>query len=73
MAFDECPPPKDRSVVESAVERTHHWLERCRIAHPDDDKQALFGIVQGGIFPDLRENQRVLLQSLISKAMLLVA
>jgi queuine tRNA-ribosyltransferase len=55
MAFDECPPPKDRSVVESAVERTHHWLERCRIAHPDDDKQALFGIVQGGIFPDLRE------------------
>lgn len=55
MAFDHCPPPKDRETVEQAVERTHRWLERCREAHPYDDKQALFGIVQGGIYPDLRE------------------
>ncbi len=55
MAFDQCPPPNDRAEVEAAVARTHSWLRRCRQAHPDDEKQALFGIVQGGIFPDLRE------------------
>jgi len=55
MAFDHCPPPKDRKTVEQAVARTHRWLERCREAHPTDDTQALFGIVQGGIYPDLRE------------------
>ena len=55
MAFDQCPPPEDRAEVEAAVARTHRWLEQCRQAHPNDDEQALFGIVQGGIFPDLRE------------------
>ncbi len=54
MAFDQCPPPKDRAEVERALERTHRWLVECRQAHADDDRQALFGIVQGGIFPDLR-------------------
>ena len=54
MAFDQCPVPDDREEVEAAVERTHRWLKQCREAHPDDDKQALFGIVQGGVFPDLR-------------------
>lgn len=54
MCFDQCPPPKDRPAVEKAVERTHHWAVRCREAHPDDTVQALFGIVQGGIFEDLR-------------------
>ena len=55
MAFDQCPPPNDRDEVEAALERTHSWLERCRQAHPDDQRQALFGIVQGGVFPDLRQ------------------
>lgn len=55
MCFDECPIPTDREVVERAVKRTHDWAIRCREAHKDDHKQALFGIVQGGIFPDLRE------------------
>ena len=55
MAFDQCPTPTDRAVVETAVERTTAWMARCREAHPDDAVQALFGIVQGGIFPDLRE------------------
>lgn len=55
MAFDHCPPPTDRDEVSAAVERTHRWLAQCRDAHPDDDEQALFGIVQGGVFPDLRE------------------
>ncbi len=55
MAFDQCPVPNDRAEVEQAIKRTHRWLVECRKAHPDDDRQALFGIVQGGIFPDLRE------------------
>ncbi len=54
MAFDECPPPDDRAYVEKSLTRTHPWLERCLAAKTRDD-QALFGIVQGGIFPDLRE------------------
>jgi queuine tRNA-ribosyltransferase len=54
MCFDQCPPPTDRAVVEAAVERTSAWAARCREAHPDDNQQALFGIVQGGIFEDLR-------------------
>ena len=54
MAFDECPPPNQRDAVEQSLDRTHRWLERCREAHPSDDKQALFGIVQGGIYEDLR-------------------
>ena len=55
MAFDQCPPPQDRAEVQQAVKRTHRWLEACRRAHPYDDRQALFGIIQGGIYPDLRE------------------
>ena len=54
MAFDECPPPDDRAYVEQSLTRTHPWLERCLAAKTRSD-QALFGIVQGGIFPDLRE------------------
>jgi queuine tRNA-ribosyltransferase len=54
MCFDQCPPPRDRQEVEKAVRRTSAWAARCREAHPDDDVQALFGIVQGGIYEDLR-------------------
>jgi queuine tRNA-ribosyltransferase len=64
MCFDECPAPTDRDVVERAVKRTHDWAIRCREAHPDDATQALFGIVQGGVFPDLREQSAEFLQSL---------
>jgi queuine tRNA-ribosyltransferase len=53
MAFDECADPHDRSYVERAMQRTHVWLQRCLAAKKRDD-QALFGIVQGGIFPELR-------------------
>lgn len=53
MAFDECPKPHERAVNELAVTRTHTWLERCLAAKSRQD-QALFGIAQGGIFPDLR-------------------
>lgn len=53
MAFDECAPPYDRAYNERAMARTHAWLLRCQQAHTRPD-QALFGIVQGGVFPDLR-------------------
>ncbi len=53
MAFDECADPHDRPYVERAMQRTHAWAQRCRDAHSRSD-QALFGIVQGGVFPDLR-------------------
>lgn len=53
MAFDECPPPTDYAYVQHSLKRTHAWLERCVAAKRRSD-QALFGIVQGGIFPDLR-------------------
>ncbi len=54
MAFDECAPPHDYRYNVSAMNRTHRWLERCLKAKTRPD-QALFGIIQGGIFADLRE------------------
>lgn len=54
MAFDECAPPYDREYNVKAMARTHTWAERCLKAKTRTD-QALFGIVQGGIFHDLRE------------------
>jgi queuine tRNA-ribosyltransferase len=55
MAFDECPPyPADYEEVLLATERTERWLERCITAHANPDTQALFGIVQGGVYPELR-------------------
>lgn len=53
MCFDECATPTDYAYSKAAMERTHRWAERCKVAHTRPD-QALFGIVQGGIFPDLR-------------------
>lgn len=54
MAFDECAEPYDREYSQRAMNRTHAWAERCLLAKQRDE-QALFGIVQGGVFPDLRE------------------
>ncbi|MCX6069118.1 MAG: tRNA guanosine(34) transglycosylase Tgt [Chloroflexi bacterium] len=53
MAFDECSDPNDRAYSKIAMERTHRWAERSLNAHLRPD-QALFGIVQGGVDPDLR-------------------
>ncbi|MCC0665527.1 tRNA guanosine(34) transglycosylase Tgt [Clostridioides sp. ZZV15-6597] len=56
MAFDECTPyPADREYVKNSLERTTRWLKRCKDAHNNTDKQALFGIIQGGMYKDLRE------------------
>jgi queuine tRNA-ribosyltransferase len=54
MVLDVCPPyPAEEHVVAEAVRRSAEWAERCRAAHTRED-QALFGIVQGGVFPHLR-------------------
>lgn len=56
MAFDECPPADaTKEEVKAATERSYRWLTRCIEAHHNTDKQALFGIVQGGIHLDLRQ------------------
>ena len=55
MAFDECAIPTDPVYSLQAAERTHRWAERCLQAKIRPD-QALFGIVQGGIFKDLRQH-----------------
>ena len=55
MAFDECSAhTADHAYATAAMERTHRWAARCKQAHKRED-QALFGIVQGGMFDDLRE------------------
>ena len=54
MAFDECASPYDREYSIKAMQRTHAWAERCLQAKHRPE-QALFGIIQGGIFPDLRQ------------------
>ena len=56
MAFDECPPyPATYEYMKSSVERTSRWAERCLQAHARPEDQALFGIVQGGEFEELRK------------------
>jgi len=53
MAFDECADPLNHDYSREAMDRTHLWAKRCLEAKKRED-QALFGIVQGGIFEDLR-------------------
>ncbi len=53
MAFDECSNPNDPVYTRQAMERTHIWLDRCIKSKTRED-QALFGIIQGGINPELR-------------------
>jgi queuine tRNA-ribosyltransferase len=55
MVLDECPPANaSREYHEESLSRTARWAERCKEAHGRQD-QALFGIVQGGLYPDLRQ------------------
>lgn len=62
MAFDQCTPNEDnRTDVLAAMSRTHAWLRECKEYHLKNPQshygydQALFGIIQGGMFRDLRE------------------
>lgn len=63
MTFDECAPPYDREYNERALVRTHTWAKRCLNSQTRDD-QALFGIVQGGTFSELRQQSAEFISSL---------
>ncbi len=55
MAFDHCPPhTANENDIEDSLQRTHSWLQKCVETHQKSN-QALFGIVQGGKYPRLRE------------------
>ncbi|WP_342621767.1 tRNA guanosine(34) transglycosylase Tgt [Erysipelothrix sp. P66] len=57
MSFDECPPyPATYEYMKNSVERTIRWAARGKAAHQNPETQALFGIVQGGKYADLREH-----------------
>ncbi len=62
MAFDVCSPyPCDHATAKTAMERTHRWAARCKTAMAEVENQALFGIVQGAFYADLRiESAKVL-------------
>ena len=56
MAFDECCPyPSEHAYADRSQARTTRWLERCIEAHKRPDEQALFGIIQGSMYPELRK------------------
>ncbi|HOD35525.1 MAG TPA: tRNA guanosine(34) transglycosylase Tgt [Syntrophales bacterium] len=55
MCFDECTPyPADRRYAKESLDLTVRWAERCRKARKEDSR-ALFGIIQGGVYTDLRQ------------------
>lgn len=68
FAFDECTSPMaPKEYQMQAMERTHRWAKRCLEAHTKTD-QALFGVVQGGRFEDLRkESARVLSEMTLTR------
>ncbi len=56
MVFDECPPhPAEKEYIKQSLQRTSRWAKRCIDANKNKDSQGLFGIVQGGVFEDLRD------------------
>lgn len=61
MAFDECTPyPVSKDYAKKSMQRTHRWLDRCRVQWGNTEPlygyyQSLFPIVQGSVFPDLRK------------------
>ena len=72
MAFDECTPDKaEKEYTRSALDRTHRWAERCVKRWQDNDKkssqgthQALFGIIQGSMDREMREEAAEFISSL---------
>lgn len=56
MQLDECAPwPSTREYIEASMQRTLRWLERCKKSWHTPETQSLFGIVQGGMFKDMRQ------------------
>lgn len=65
FAFDECTAPLvSYEYAKKALERTHRWAKTCVKIHPIKSKQALFGIVQGSRFKDLRDDGAKFINSL---------
>ena len=68
MCLDQCIAfGEDKEAVRQAMERTHRWAEVCHLTHsacPRQEEQALFGIVQGGAFSDLREESAGIISSI---------
>lgn len=65
MAFDECAPyPAEYDYVKQSLERTTRWAERCLESHARPGDQALFAIVQGGMYEDLRRQSATDLTSM---------
>lgn len=67
FAFDECTSPAaTHEYQRAAMDRTHRWADRCIVRHEEldpENKQWLFGVVQGGRFQDLREESARVLAS----------
>ncbi len=56
MVFDECPAhPAEYDYLKRSLERTSRWAQRCLLRHAKPESQALFAIVQGGMYEDLRK------------------
>jgi queuine tRNA-ribosyltransferase len=56
MSFDECTPfPAERAAVEASMELSMRWAERSRAVFAERPGHGIFGIVQGGVHPDLRQ------------------
>ena len=56
MCFDECAPyPSTYEYTKNSMERTTRWAKRCKASHFNTENQALFGIIQGGFYKDLRQ------------------
>ena len=68
MCLDQCIAyGEDKEAVRQAMQRTHRWAEECHRIHSDcqrQEEQALFGIVQGGLFSDLREESAEIISAI---------
>jgi queuine tRNA-ribosyltransferase len=64
MCFDECTPyPADHATAQRSMELSLRWAQRSKAAH-EGNPSALFGIVQGGMYADLREQSRQALEAI---------
>ena len=60
MQLDECAPyPAERSYIRQSMERTLRWLDRCIDSWTNREEQSLFGIIQGGMYADLRRESAI--------------
>ena len=56
MVLDECPKlTNEKKILSNAINTSTHWAKRCKIEFGQDKSKALFGIVQGGLYKDLRQ------------------